>query len=349
MFERGYLKSNLPEKLVPGEPFPEKKEELSDIFWRFLSSPHGSENDLTKTGLKKEFKKSDIYVPEIVGYPSALQVFLQELSDGEITPGRLEQNLFYGFRGITLDESLRYQINLIYKSHKYILLADLPKDSEIEGLYETGNKHYNHALELFEAGKFGASLNEMRVAFTSFALYFSKREAHIKTGLEDGVKKLINEKSSLKKKKKINVLVGLGSGHTDIYHKFYQENPTAASRSFSSSPIVYTASSEAVRRSMFSKQIPDRLLAQTFIEHVLMSQIEEQKLTDDHEEVERVLREITNQLTPENIEKMSQLYKSGRLDDGRLLKYLRSIGVKIPRINGKIFVYRKSREDDDDE
>lgn len=301
----------------------EKREKEPKIFYHFFYSPHQTAKDIEN--LEKAFKEADIYIPEVVFWPSFTPDIFQGISDGQITPEKAVD--------ISEEKSSRLrELEIIYNSKKPILLADVSAaDIELIKKYEAVIQLAQEVIDFFKQGDFKKSLQRTRSLIEKDAQFHLEREAKIKENLKSQIIKFLDNNPKYKQKEKIKILVRLGSFHTKIYQDFKKEN-LPISREFNKLPIVYLSFNEAKRRIMFGKEIDDELLARGIIEEVIYPSIKD--LTDDSDKLFWLIRNLSSQLTFKDIKQIAKDFGENPALD--ITEELEKFNIKVPKSEEEI-------------
>ena len=190
----------------------ESREKGPALEMKFLFSPHATAEDFRS--FKFEFDKADVFVPELFGWSEETLQTLRELSI-ENNPDDSVPNF-----GLATGEIVKN----ISGSQKAIELVDVPKGDPIEKLQREAIKIGNESLNLTD-------FNGMISGVKSFLIKFSEaqklREEYMVSKIKTLRNKIEEDYPELAKKDKLNVLIALGSFHTDIYNKVRESFGTA--------------------------------------------------------------------------------------------------------------------------
>lgn len=275
----------------------EQKEKEPKISYHFFYSAHRTAEDFKN--LEKAFDKADIYVPEIYAWTPKVKFIRNKVSQGEITPEQISKE--YNIEKL----SSRYRdLDIIYNSHKPILLADIPgDDKEFMAKTNACEQLYKRALSFFIQGRLQDSIQTLRSCVINSARVDLIREKRIRKSLEEQIKTFLRQNPEYAAKKELKVLIRLGALHTTIYHKLKRDK-ILSSREFSHFPPVFDSYSESIRKIMFKKEVDDELLARAIIEEYLFAWLK--TVTDDSNKALKIIREISSKLTLKNIEQISK-------------------------------------------
>jgi len=218
-----------------------------DIFY----SPHGSAEDVY--GLKDQFQKCDIYLPETFGWKPDFLNTLRGLSNGNVTPemalqvwGDTNNPYFY-----SRDKEF---FKIIYKSKKPIAFIDIP-DSHSLVMREKENK----IPKIHFGSNFGQAIDSIRGYIEKAADMQEERETYMLDQLQPQIQELLKTHPELRGKQEINTLVSIGVAHTLLYRYLKEDYQTT--RKFSKMPMIFRYTEEALRRHMFNKPADDDLFA----------------------------------------------------------------------------------------
>lgn len=304
----------------------EKKEEPK-ISYEIFYSPHETAKDIA--GLEELFRHCDIYVPEARNWTPELLADFQALSQGEKTPNEVGKKYYNA-----LEKSAKFKtFEIIYKSRKPILFADLGAGHKLEKIKSQVSALHAQSFNDFGEGNFQLALQTMRESVAKEAEYHQKREEIIKANLKTKIKELIENSPQFKNIEEIKVLLSLGSFHTQFFHSLKKEKPSTLWQ-FANLPLVFMSEDETIRRIIFSKELKDELLAKIFIEHFLNNYFD--RITDDSRKINRIIRKMTAKISFDEIKKLSENWTgldklAGQLGfPPSLADFFRDKGIKIP-------------------
>ncbi len=230
----------------------------SEIELNIVKNRHRSSEE-TK-GMEDQFKKADIYIPEVFGWTQDYLNDLRRLSSGDVTPDEIlkkmgEKNPLYYAR----DESL---FNLIHRTNKYITIIDVPENHPL-----VRREEEIKFPKLKFGTDFGQSLNSVRECIKEFAAMQQEREAYMLAQLRPQIQELINTHRELRKKQNINVLMSVGVAHLQLSHKL--KNQYKTTKEFSTTPSLFLYKEMAIIKYMFGLPVEDELIARIIAEQLL--------------------------------------------------------------------------------
>lgn len=306
----------MPERQSVETPQPEHKEHEPKINYHFLYSPHRTAEDFSK--LEEAFKKADIYVPEAAGWTPEDKKSFQGISEGMVRPEEI---------GWDPSSARFFELKLLYKSKKPVLIADIPSSDENELLTDKTTPIGARSFEAFRTGRFSESLVLMRKYIKMLAESQLGREKEIKKNLDAEIENLLKSEPEHSNKKELTVLIALGAAHTPIYQKLNRENRNV-SREFNPSQFIYSWIVEAMRRVEFDKKLDDEVLARAILSWDVDGLLYE--ITNSTEKVFRVSRKIIGKLSLKDIKNISEKAgkNGGEID---IVQELEARGIKVPR------------------
>lgn len=257
----------------------EKKTEEPKISVDFYFSAHGSKEDAT--GLKEKVSKCDIFVPEMIGWiPTHMDTY-NDLSNGKITPQ--DALIKHGwYRVPERYDYMKSQYEAIYKSGKKVVIADLPYGSQEASEYlnakSLANEIWSLPVSLLN-GNFDDAIKALRDSLTREAEVTKLRENYIAEHIKSGVDKIIVANPKLREKKDIKVFVPIGAVHTGVSHALQREGDNVA-REFQEMPFIYGSANQALRATMFGKEVSDELLSHAILESLMSNHLEQPSMSD---------------------------------------------------------------------
>lgn len=192
------------EYFLPNQREPENREKGPELEIKFLFSAHATAEDFKD--FEFEFDKADVLVPELVGWSEETLQYLRKLA-AENKPIAKVSNF-----SMATGEILKS----ISGSHKAIELVDIPKGNYIDNMQSEARKIGQESLNL-------AEFNEMISGLKSFLIKFSEaqklRDKYIVSQIKTLKDKIIKDYPALAKRDKLNILITMGSFHTDVYRQ----------------------------------------------------------------------------------------------------------------------------------
>jgi hypothetical protein len=262
----------------------EKKPKSPDVSVRFFFSAHSSGKDLH--GLQEEVLSADVVTLEDIGWMPEDLAMYQKVSDGTMSPEQgLATKMFTdpGRRDVE-NERLR----AIYNSHKTIAMIDVPQGHPLE-------KEIHEIEPGFAIGTtFDETLLSIQNYYRREAEVEKKREEYILSRLEEVIQEqALHKAQTTPPKKKLNILVSIGSVHTSMLHTLKKKEVHAEAK-FNvepGQPYRYGFADEIYRRNVFEKSPDDRLAAKVFLQTILVDFLGAPP-TDDTGKADRFLRKF---------------------------------------------------------
>ena len=308
------LNQALEEDRKPGEP---------KISVNIFYSPHASAKDME--GLKKEFEKCDIYMPERVEWTEGTLDIFKRLSSGKMNPSEVAPD-----KDPVIQQRESMIDNMIFNSQKPIALIDVPENHQIIK-DEENRQSQNKGKKIFHYGNFQDTLDSLKNALKSEYLQ-EQRETYMLSQLKPQVETVLNEHPELKDKQEIKVLLSLGADHRPLYHSLKKEN-LQVTRTFSENPFVYPFSLEVVRRNAFGRPVENELVGQALTE-ILLWKAFRPHLVDlaeqDSQKVTVFTRKLISVFSPDEIKKMYEGASKFEEWPALFLQGLKEKGLKIP-------------------
>lgn len=232
-----------------GEQFPKVS---IDIFY----SSHETKRDVE--GLKRRFKKADIFVPELSGWTPEALLFFNNASSGKM-------KLIDMVGTVKSSPYLLELSNIIYNSGKPIVFIDVPYD--------------HHIIEKYPG---------------------------------------------LGEKKKVKILLSLGSFHTRIFQSL-KKSGEEVTREFKTMPTYFNFEHEGIRRCLFGGDVDDKLAAKIFLQMLFTLR----RLDADIRF--RLERKIVSQFSFEEAKEIFERIKQGENEVQLIKSKLEEKGFKIPQ------------------
>jgi len=314
-------REELPLKHVE-EPKIEKPEKEPKISYHILYGCHVTLEDFEKFhGL---FKEADIYIPELEGHDARTRNLLDMLSQGKRSPEEVASRTW------VKEGSLKYKVyETIHNSKKPILFVDLPLNHELIKVSDENDELGREALKLFRAGELKPALKKMHKYVIDDADYELKREAIMKEGLKERLKRFVKECPELKDKDEIKALLTLGAAHTHLYHDLKKEN-ISISREFARQPFIFDHIMGELRGIMFSKnRKPDKTMLARGIIDVLLTVYSISSVTVDTSKAIALSYKISSKLNLKDIERISK--DLGKDPEKTIVDCLEERNIKVPK------------------
>lgn len=309
---------------MPSEmPKIEAKEKEPKISYHILYGCHVTPEDFEK--FHELFQKADIYVPELEGHDARTRNLLNMLSQGKRSPEEVASRTW------VKEGSFKFKTyQTIYNSKKPILFVDIPFDHELIRVSDRIDELGGESLKSFKAGEFKSALKKMQKFVIDDADYELKREAIMKQGLKEKLKRFVKECPELRDKEEIKALLTLGATHTHLYKELKKEN-IPASREFTKWPFVFDHISEALREVLFLKtKKPNKvLLARGMVDAFTWRYFINEKVTSDTSKAVKASRKISSKLSLKDVKKISE--RMGENPKENITQALDAQGIKIPK------------------
>ncbi len=286
----------------------ENKEKQPTVSLEFLFGSHLTADDAKK--LKEKIDESDVFVPEMGGWPEGLDTVLQTIADGTISPSYYDKLIDAQIReGKHFEEE---ELRLLLNCKKKILLVDIPQGSEFTSLLEARTQKRRAAMDAFISGSYDLYESLLKQSFDIDARIENFREQYIQKRFAEELPSLLYRYPDLKRKDAIKVFVFLGSFHTQVYHEVKSHNPDVDVRR-SISNMVHPLQSEILRRYMRHMPVDEVLYARYFIAQALTNYTI-RAVSNDSVQVAAVIRFVVSKLSLEDIKEISKqmgIHESG--------------------------------------
>lgn len=224
-----------------------------DIFF----SPHITSADLK--GLKERVMQSDIYMPELIGWNQKDVDLFNAVSQGTVKPEDavgegLARDVFLGL------------FDAIYDSHKPIVFVDVPFDSPLS---KKKSERLGGLRVVYK--DFDENLKNIRKVLITNANRQKQREEHIVSQIRPRVEEIIKIHPELRSKKKLIILLSLGSGHNPLYSRLREEGISLeeiSTKSVANGEI--SLFDEAYLQCVSGKPLNRDVLAKIFLENLFV-------------------------------------------------------------------------------
>ena len=316
----------LSERDVTGK-YSEKEDIKTNI--RIFYGVHDTAESALK--FRDELQKADIYIPEKFGWYKDTLDFYRDLCSGNVTPEE-----FFAEPNKNKGSFTMQQLEMLYKSGKYITFIDVPEEHII---YK-----FSKNLE-YPAIDYNNSFEDALLLFKDYynddAIMIKEREDFMFNQLRNFIKKLKEDIKknpeffpNIKNKHKINILLTLGAIHTQLSHNIHKGFYEVASRKFQTTPFIMPIGFEITRRNIFGKKVSDELLAANLIEGMLFPILfnEVIKISRDWHKSFLFLRMVVAKFSFEEIKNMYKSIQSNRTKKAVIItNALSRKGIKIPQ------------------
>jgi hypothetical protein len=267
------------------------EKELPPLHFDILYAPHGTAEDWNWASFQEHLQRADIYIPEIYEWHKRTLKYLNEISRGEVPPPKVPPGVYASW-DITL-------IKAIYDSQKPVLAIDVPSGHRIVALYR---KLKSRLKNLRIESDFSVTLYRFKSLLMKEGHIQKEREEYMLSQLKPVITKFLRKNPNFYQKDKINVLLTLGSIHTDLYHEL-KRGGGSVSREFPEMPYSFDFASEAVRRARFELEISNDLAAKALLECFLEKSLGRfiGQLTNSTDKAMLFIRLLASQFTFEEI------------------------------------------------
>ncbi|OGD83237.1 hypothetical protein A2165_00685 [Candidatus Curtissbacteria bacterium RBG_13_40_7] len=226
---------------------------LPELDINIFYSRHVVGEDIKDLG--RAFSECDLFIPETFKWhPASLQQF-RELAAGEISPEQAASEGKFSFPSHDWAQN-----RLIYNSNKPIAIIDVPWDHPIVARAEEVKKNKQSAHDNLGKFDFMDSITAHKKALEMRALVETDREEYMVANLGEAVKDAVKNYSQLRGKRRLKVLIEMGSFHTTVFRSL-KNLGHMTTKEFSDSPVVYDLQDEVLRRYRFKRQVDDTLIA----------------------------------------------------------------------------------------
>jgi hypothetical protein len=285
---------------------------------------HMSPDDLNM--MRPLFEKCDVYVPEMLGYPVGLQEEYQRVADGtagidEVTT-RLMGSLFFRFHIAELD--------MIHKSEKTILFADLPSDhsliKEMKRTFSLLGKTppINHSFE--------EALADIESLYRDLGRQQQEREHYILENFKSNLSVAIQHRPDLGNREDIAVLMRMGMAHTTLAQGFVDDG-FDVERIFQELPVVFASEHQLLRSILFGKKMDTELLAHALLTTLINRTIPKlfaPELLNDGIGLFRYLQKIQRNFTSRDVRELWDNLRASDFDLTVILEKLKEKNISIP-------------------
>ena len=213
-------------------------------------------NDVDARRLLPHLQGSDIFIPELLGWPKERITDLDRIATGELSvedvPWKYEMGPFAPF--------LTSLFTVIRGSGVKIRTADLPTDSPLLGQIAASARMQRELPNILreETLTFDEAASGTQRFYQTFGGELKERERYIADRLTGCVQDVLEQNPSLAEKESIRVVLMIGAAHSSLHSLIASENP-GASRSFALMPHLYSFSEELIRSRLWNlKLTPER-------------------------------------------------------------------------------------------
>ena len=261
----------------------------------FLFGEHARPKDAEF--LAEKISECDVFVPELRRWtPEDLREF-QEIANGEKSPesANLEEYMY--------PEYQRKVFDALYGKGARVLMVDLPPEDSreiiIDGesltdLERKESEAYDISVSAWRDGNPELALTSFREFLKVFGSIQRFREAYIVKELEREIPRL-TEDPKLKTRLPLRVVAQFGSGHTGLFHAAKKLPQVEAHAEFPDSSIyIFPHFAEAMRRTMFEKEVSDDLAIKSIAEGYIMQRIS--ALSESTYIAHRITRHIVDRI-----------------------------------------------------
>lgn len=300
-------------------------------------APHASKVDLVK--LPKHLKEAHILLPEGTHWNKEMEFLTQAVAVGVYTPEKANAHVIGG------EEHKAYQLELFKKIHGSNVItgyADLPAGHPLA-----------RELDFFKSYEKLPRMNfqEAIVFETSYVIqygnYISQRDHYIFSHFLEKIQELIEKWPHLGSLKKINIVMTMGTMHTELY-QLLKRAGAPVKREFNELPESFNYYEEAMRRAQFHKDIDPELIERVLIEEILTHFFSDTYATINPyaKEASSAIRTLVTRIRREDISviwEQSRNYHIGTLSRKKftafLYEKLAQSGIFLPRAKKDFLPY----------
>lgn len=301
----------------------EVKPSSPDITISIFYGPHKTGED--QQGLKKMFRKADVYVPEMAGWVEKDIGIYQGVSNGHIKPVDAALKLD-GF----VDEARLKELKTIFGSNKPIIVADVPKDHPIWKKIEEQLKELANLPTLNT--NFGQAMEGIRDFSNRFAQTQKDREQYMLSYINPKIRELLANNPQLRKKKRLNVLLNLGISHASLFRYLKKDNRETDVK-YGAKLNIFSHMEEGFRKSMSGEVIDNNLAARIILELLFFRDWMKsfQSLTKNYTEQSIIDRGILSNFDIKDAEKFFNHVKGGGNPKVLFYSMLEAKGLQKPK------------------
>lgn len=274
----------------------------------FYFSPHGSKADFE--GMRPYLRAADIVLYEAIGSTDYTRQSVQGVSTAAPYPKELL--LAKGKVGDEPIQGSTWEVLLdeIYNSQKIVDTIDLHDTEEEVKLKDEILQ--DHSLP--KADTLDAALVLLRENFAHSATLQHEREAIMVDRFEERMGQILEAHPELKEKPNVQIVISMGSYHTQLRHALRAKGAPSA-RKFSSSPYLYSYSTEAQRTLAYGKEPSKTLLEKAYAERIVNTVVNKALATPGvpYDTFALYVRSVVSRLNPEQIQAIYTLYKEDEL------------------------------------
>ncbi len=238
-------------QLVP-EALPNSKFKLEFVF-----GPHttAQEADI----IAEPLKECDIYIPEMIGWDSAVLEGLNSVAQGTLTAEEAVKK--YGNR--IYDGFFKQLLDHLHNSRKKVAFIDVPADHDLD--IRIRSKKIPNRQASFEEDVNAQLKYLQREEKTE-----EEREDYMADQLPAVLSQLVEGNPELKNKEHVRVLILLGAAHTGVLHRLKKRGYDVDKSVFPSSTYRFGFyGNEVQRRLAFSKPLDMLLVARSLMERYM--------------------------------------------------------------------------------
>jgi len=269
-----------------------------DVFVEVDFRDHGTPEDLN--GLRRKIMQDrvDVYSPEAFGWTLKDSVLFDQVSYGEIKFTDLPKKLK------PYPPAVRKQIRDLHYAHIPVVLIDVPAKHRLKKESDEIWK-YNPSFD----GDFKQVLDYTRIALGNLANHISRRENYMLSQImpEKVEEMLKTYPGMVGDKKKINILLSLGSAHAPMPSDF-------SNHSFTNEGIIRSKFKKSVNEEPVNDELAAKIFLEYFIDKYLSNPYGNSPsywLTDDSSKLAKFKRIFVGQMNMQDAERIFNYVKRG--------------------------------------
>lgn len=302
----------------------QSKEKLPKLEATFLYAPHWTSEDARL--IKEEIGHTDVYCPEMIGYPEEEVELLNRISQGD---SKAFQQLILA----TDDSWWKGVYEAIYNSKKIIQPIDIPEGQKIVSDYKESKIRNIRDVSFvhFASGNFEQAIKLMEDYLREWANYQKKREEVMLINLRKLPQEIVKRYPEFKEKEKLKVLASLGSAHAHLHYQMKKERIFSRTKFIRMSPIV-PIEDELWKKVRFKSdfKLDKKLVARIFIEDFLFKYLE--NFEKDTSKVLKTARTIALKTDFNSIKEISKAMAEQDIDKFQrpnfVVKFLEKKGIE---------------------
>jgi hypothetical protein len=236
-------------------------------------SPHSSAEDIgDENEFKRHMKRADIFIPEEVSWNEEVKKSMQQIAKGnhkEYEPiRRAAQDMNMGFMGAVL--------KTLYNSHTAVDFVDVGRDHPLwiaVGSLMGSTEDVEEAMPEVaqEVESIDDYCKDRLDCVENWIIANRFRERFMLASLPEVIRSNVAVRPRLRKKPEVNVLMTLGTVHTNVYHQLCRVAGATnhITRSFSEPNIVFSEWNELIRAGLLNIDMGPELKKELVIKSFL--------------------------------------------------------------------------------